>query len=167
MSGLLICQSTTVYSASIIPFCTISFSQYENGFTTRQQTCTTQGIFFWAEFKHFGFFLHEPSMWPSLSMCISTTEHAFFGLASTWLHLASKLLAITLICFGKCVTCFWKLLMRCTFSLCVLLHLFPVPVWEPIVCWTGVFLPALATGISVYILKLLTGLKAQRIMLKQ
>lgn len=95
--------------------------------------------FFWAEFKHFGFFPHEPSMWPSLSMCISTTEHAFFGLASTWLHLVSKLLAITLICFGKCVTCFWKLLMRYTFSLCVLLHLFPVPVWEPIVCWTGVF----------------------------
>lgn len=49
---------------------------------------------FWTEFKHFWFFSHEPSMWPSPSMCISTTEVAFFGFPSTWLYSVCVLLAV-------------------------------------------------------------------------
>lgn len=41
----------------------------------------------------FSVFPREPSMWPSHSMCISTTENAFFGCPSTWLHLVCMLLA--------------------------------------------------------------------------
>lgn len=49
---------------------------------------------FWTEFKRFWIFSHEPSMWPSPSMCISTTEIAFFGFPSTWLCSVCMLLAV-------------------------------------------------------------------------
>lgn len=83
---------------------------------------------------------HEPSMWPPLSMRISTSERAFFGFASTWHRPVSKLLAITPMCFGKLGTCFfWKRAMGDAPSFCGPLHLYPVSVRELIVCRTGVF----------------------------
>lgn len=84
-------------------------------FITGQQTRTTERIFQPTFITFLGFSPHEPSMWPALSMHISTGERAFFGFASTWHHPGSKLLAITPTCFGKLRTwSFFFLVEGCT-----------------------------------------------------
>lgn len=148
----MISQAITMCSASFIP----SYMK-QPGHKGVLPCCNADGIFEKILKKFFAFSSHEPNMWPSPSMCISTTESAFFGFPSTWLYSVCVLLAVISDVLQRiCNVLYLKTGNGMHLLLCVLLCLSLPCAWEHMVCWAAV-LASFGNWIK--------GLDAQRIML--